>query len=211
MRVPLVPPEGGAAVRGAAGAGPAVHPLLRAVPAPAFRTARRSRCRGVAVRVAASLARAAAQRWGGPAKGFRPVLGFWLGAGAAPRAAVTAAVAVLVVACPCALGPATVTDLLAATGRGAQLGILVRGPARAGGAAAHRHRRPGQDRDPDNQRPDGPSGSRDAGGDRLGLDVMVRQPPRLGAGELVPFVLHFRDSAPLTAAAVVVRPADAGS
>ncbi|MEU0965972.1 heavy metal translocating P-type ATPase [Streptomyces sp. NPDC005917] len=56
------------------------------------------------------------------------VLGFWLGAGADPQAAITACVAVLVVACPCALGLATPTALLAATGRGAQLGILVTGP-----------------------------------------------------------------------------------
>ncbi|MDT9698093.1 heavy metal translocating P-type ATPase [Streptomyces sp. P17] len=56
------------------------------------------------------------------------VLGFWLGAGADPQAAVTACVAVLVVACPCALGLATPTALMAATGRGAQLGVLVKGP-----------------------------------------------------------------------------------
>ncbi|MFF4351444.1 heavy metal translocating P-type ATPase [Streptomyces sp. NPDC001530] len=56
------------------------------------------------------------------------VLGFWLGAGADPQAAITACVAVLVVACPCALGLATPTALLAATGRGAQLGVLVSGP-----------------------------------------------------------------------------------
>ncbi|MFI5663684.1 heavy metal translocating P-type ATPase [Streptomyces sp. NPDC051684] len=55
-------------------------------------------------------------------------LGFWLGAGAEAQAAVTACVAVLVVACPCALGLATPTALMAATGRGAQLGVLVTGP-----------------------------------------------------------------------------------
>jgi Cu+-exporting ATPase len=55
-------------------------------------------------------------------------LGFWLGNGASATFAFTAAVAVLIVACPCALGLATPTALLVGTGRGAQLGLLIKGP-----------------------------------------------------------------------------------
>jgi Cu+-exporting ATPase len=55
-------------------------------------------------------------------------LGFWLGDGTGAAFAFATAVSVLIIACPCALGLATPTALLVGTGRGAQIGILIKGP-----------------------------------------------------------------------------------
>jgi P-type Cu+ transporter len=54
--------------------------------------------------------------------------GLWIGSGQSASFAFSAAVAVLIIACPCALGLATPTALLVGTGRGAQLGLLIKGP-----------------------------------------------------------------------------------
>lgn len=85
----------------------------------------------------AQTGKAAAQRLADRISGiFVPVviglavatLGFWLGSDNGVEAAFTAAVAVLIIACPCALGLATPMALMVGTGRGAQLGILIKGP-----------------------------------------------------------------------------------
>ena len=54
-------------------------------------------------------------------------LGVWFGVGSAPSEAFTAAVAVLIISCPCALGLATPLAVMVGTGRGAQLGVIIKG------------------------------------------------------------------------------------
>ena len=79
-------------------------------------------------------------------------LPYWLATGAGAEAAFTAAVAVLVIACPCALGLATPTALLVGTGRGAQLGVLIKGPEILESTRRVDTDRAGQDRHRDHRR-----------------------------------------------------------
>ena len=84
------------------------------------------------------------------ARAWRPWR-FWLAAGESASFAFTAAVAVLIIACPCALGLATPTALMVGTGRGAQLGLLIKGPEVLESQPPRRHRRARQDRHPDHR------------------------------------------------------------
>ena len=102
-------------------------------------------------------------------------LAVWLAMGEGPAAAFSAAVAVLIIACPCALGLATPTAILVGTGRGAQLGILIKGPEVLESTRARRHRGARQDGHGDDR-------GDDAGGGRAGERRRRRAAAGAGGG-----------------------------
>ena len=103
----------------------------------------------------------------------------WLLAGSPAGHAFSAALAVLIIACPCALGLATPAALVAASGRGAQLGVFIKGYQALESVPVGRHGRAGQDRHR-HHRPDVAGRRRDRARHRAGRAAPLRR--RGGAG-----------------------------